>query len=152
MVACSNGDKLDRTYLPPNHASSGGSGNFLQTPVNDYQGIGGFDNGAAGNIGQANNYQNNGGFGNFAQNGEYAQNNFNNFGNAEIRPERPRAALDRSAAILRLDNENDGESFAYAYETENGIVAEENGVAANGVEAQGGYSYTSDDGQVYTVR
>ncbi|CAK1584184.1 unnamed protein product [Parnassius mnemosyne] len=41
---------------------------------------------------------------------------------------------------------------SYAFETENGIYAEENGVATNGVEAQGSYSYTGDDGQVYSVR
>lgn len=166
LVACSNAGKLDRSYLPPNHAgTSGGSGNFLQTPVNNYQAPDGFNNGAAGNVGHANNYQNNGDFGQnaagfeqnaggFNQNDEYARNNngYNNFGNAEARPERPRATLDRNAGILRLDNQNDGESYAYAYETENGIVAEENGVATNGVEAQGGYSYTGDDGQVYTVR
>lgn len=173
MVLCSNAAKLDRAYLPPNHAAtSGGSGNFLQTPVNNYQGTAGFNNGATGNVVQANNYQNNGDFGqnaanfeqnaggfvrndnNFAQNDAYGQNNngFNNYANAEARPERPRAAIDRNAAILRLDNENDGESYAYAYETDNGIIAEENGVATDGVEAQGGYSYTGDDGQVYTVR
>lgn len=166
MFTCCNAAKLDRAYLPPNHAStSGGSGNFLQTPVNNYQGNAGFNNEAVGNIGQANNYQNNGDYGRnaagfeqnaggFIQNNAYAQNNngYNNFGNAEARPERPRADLDRNAAILRMDNQNDGESYAYAYETENGIVAEENGVATNGVEAQGGYSYTGDDGQVYTVR
>lgn len=173
MVTCCNAAKLDRAYLPPNHAAtSGGSGNFLQTPVNNYQRNAGFNNGAVGNIGRANNYQKNGNYGqnaagfeqnadgyvqndnNFVQNDNYAQNNngYNNFGNTEARPERPRAALDRNAAILRLDNQNDGESYAYAYETENGIVAEENGVATNGVEAQGGYSYTGDDGQVYTVR
>ncbi|XP_026738194.1 uncharacterized protein LOC113501284 [Trichoplusia ni] len=70
----------------------------------------------------------------------------------ESRPERAQAALERNAAILRYDNNNDGETYAYAYETENGIVAEENGVATNGVQAQGGYSYTGDDGQVYSVR
>lgn len=160
VVTCCNAAKLDRTYLPPNYAAtSGGSGNFLQTPVNNYQGTTGFNNGAAGNIGQANNYQNNGDYGQnvagFEQNaGGYVQNGngFNNFAYTEARPERPRAAMDRNAAILRLDNQNDGESYAYAYETDNGIVAEENGVATNGVEAQGGYSYTGDDGQVYTVR
>lgn len=172
MVICTNAAKLGRGYLPPNHAAtSGGSGSYLQTPVNNYQGTAGFNNVAPGN-GQANNYQNNGDYGqsaagfeqnaggfiqngnNFAQNDVYGQNNngFNNFGNGEARPERARAAVDRNAAILRFDNQNDGESYAYAYETDNGIVAEENGVATNGVEAQGGYSYTGDDGQVYTVR
>lgn len=33
-----------------------------------------------------------------------------------------------------------------------GIHADESGVEANGIQAVGGYSYTGDDGQVYTVR
>ncbi|KOB58180.1 Cuticular protein RR-1 motif 19, partial [Operophtera brumata] len=32
------------------------------------------------------------------------------------------------------------------------IHAEETGVENNGIQAQGGYSYTGDDGQVYSVR
>ncbi|KAJ0174318.1 hypothetical protein K1T71_010464 [Dendrolimus kikuchii] len=32
------------------------------------------------------------------------------------------------------------------------IQAEETGVEANGIQASGGYSYTGDDGQVYSVR
>lgn len=65
--------------------------------------------------------------------------------------ERPRAALDRSANILRFESEVGPEAYSYGFETDNGIVAEENGVATNGVQAQGGYSYTGDDGQVYSV-
>lgn len=65
--------------------------------------------------------------------------------------ERPRAALDRAANILRFDSEVGPEGFSYGFETDNGIVAEENGVATNGVQAQGGFSYTGDDGQVYSV-
>ncbi|XP_028038874.1 pupal cuticle protein 36-like [Bombyx mandarina] len=62
-------------------------------------------------------------------------------------PERARASIDRGAEILRYDNQNDGETFAYAFETSNGISAEESGVATNGVQAQGSFSYTDDDGQ-----
>ncbi|XP_026320441.1 hornerin-like isoform X2 [Hyposmocoma kahamanoa] len=65
--------------------------------------------------------------------------------------ERPRAALDRAANTLRFENEVGPESYSYAFETDNGITAEENGVATNGVQAQGGFSYTGDDGQVYSV-
>lgn len=74
------------------------------------------------------------------------------FSPEENRPERPQAALERSASILRQDSQNDGETYTYSYETENGIYAEESGVATNGVEAQGGFSYTGDDGQVYSIR
>ncbi|CAG5015055.1 unnamed protein product [Parnassius apollo] len=65
---------------------------------------------------------------------------------------RPRAALERNAAILRSDSEVNDQGYHYAFETENGIQAEETGREANGIEAQGGYSYVGDDGQVYSVR
>ncbi|KAL0870113.1 hypothetical protein ABMA27_006269 [Loxostege sticticalis] len=156
VVAWSNAAKLDKTYLPPsNSQTSGGSGNFLQTPLAgpaDYQrqdqAIGFSRNG---NGFAQPEYSQNGN--EYSQNGnEYSQNGFNNFGSFENRPERAQAAFERNAAILRQDNQNDGETYSYAYETENGIIAEENGVATNGVEAQGGFSYTGDDGQVYSIR
>ncbi|XP_013162921.1 PREDICTED: cuticle protein 2-like [Papilio xuthus] len=65
---------------------------------------------------------------------------------------RPRAALERNAAILRSDSEVNEQGYRYAYETENGIQADEAGVEANGIQAQGGYSYVGDNGQVYSVR
>lgn len=63
-------------------------------------------------------------------------------------PERARASIDGNAEILRYDNQNDGETFAYSFETSNGISAEESGVATDGVRAQGAFAYTDDDGQV----
>ncbi|XP_061720785.1 collagen alpha-2(I) chain-like [Cydia pomonella] len=71
--------------------------------------------------------------------------------NGPQQPERPQAAADRNAEILRYDNQNDGETFSYHFETSNGISAEESGVATNGVQAQGGFSYTGDDGQFYKI-
>ncbi|XP_069361514.1 serine-rich adhesin for platelets-like [Maniola hyperantus] len=41
--------------------------------------------------------------------------------------------------------------FNYGFETENGIKMEENGVSNDGDKRQGGYSYTGDDGKVYSV-
>ncbi|KAG7301220.1 hypothetical protein JYU34_014108 [Plutella xylostella] len=196
VVGLSSCAKLDKTYLPPNAQTSGGSDNFLQTPNFSgplaYQGTADNSNYAQAGNGfsqnsfaprpngaPTNEYQNGNGFAspnsltgnNFSQDGnEYAsvdggnsnyvqngngfgQNAFNSdAGFAPSRPERPRAALERNAAILRQDMQNDGENFAYSFETENGIYAEESGVATNGVEAQGAYSYTGDDGQVYSVR
>ncbi|KOB64641.1 putative cuticle protein [Operophtera brumata] len=155
---------VSRTYLPPSHArTSGGSGNLLQTPLSDsntYSQNNGFSNGfpQTGNgFSQSGNEYSQSGIeipqsGSFAKNSEFNNvNGFNNFG-VEARPERAQATLERNAAILRQDNSNDGETFSYAYETENGIYAEESGVVTNGVEAQGGYSYTGDDGQVYSIR
>ncbi|XP_047536190.1 pupal cuticle protein 36-like isoform X1 [Vanessa atalanta] len=66
-------------------------------------------------------------------------------------PERAQASADRNAEILKYINENNGESYRYSYETSNGIFAEESGEATNGVRAQGGYSYTGDDGKTYSV-
>ncbi|XP_053614457.1 cuticle protein 3-like [Plodia interpunctella] len=65
---------------------------------------------------------------------------------------RPRAAYERNAAILRSVNDANEYGYRFAYETENGIQAEESGQEANGIQAQGSYSYTGDDGQVYSVR
>lgn len=135
-VTLAQAAKLDRVYLPPNAQAASGSDNFLNTPY------------------QSNNRiqdTNNNDFSNApVSNGDaYSQNDFSGF---ETRQERPQAAFERNAAILRQDNSNDGETYSYAYETENGIFAEENGVATNGVQAQGGYTYTGDDGNVYSVR
>lgn len=201
MASLSRCDKLDRTYLPPAYAqTSGGSGNFLQTPNfssqpsngngftqtgNDYAENGngfaqtgndyaqnrnsfaqtGNDYAPSGNgfAQGGNGYTQENGFpqgGNdLAQNGNDFAQNGNGFAQNGAgldsdfqRPERPRAAFERTASILRQDSQNDGETYSYSFETENGISAEENGVATNGVEAQGGFSYTGDDGQVYTIR
>ncbi|CAB3255830.1 unnamed protein product [Arctia plantaginis] len=128
--------KLDRVYLPPNARASAGSSNFLQTPK------------SFSSSGSAQNFNRYSGSLVSNQNA-YSQNVYSGF---EARPERTQASVERNAAILRQDSSNDGENYSYAYETENGIRAEESGVATNGVQAQGGFSYTGDDGKVYTVR
>ncbi|XP_026739799.1 cuticle protein 3-like [Trichoplusia ni] len=64
---------------------------------------------------------------------------------------RPQASLERNARIIALDSDVKEDSFRYNYETENGIKAEEQGREADGIEAQGGYQYTGDDGQIYSV-
>ncbi|RVE52993.1 hypothetical protein evm_002291 [Chilo suppressalis] len=69
----------------------------------------------------------------------------------EAKPERAQASYDRAANTLRFENEVGTDNYHFAFETDNGISAEENGVAADGVQAQGGFSYTGDDGQVYSV-
>ncbi|CAB3229149.1 unnamed protein product [Arctia plantaginis] len=135
-VTLAQAAKLDRVYLPPNAQAASGSDNFLRTPYQSNNGI---------------QEENSNDFANAPVSNEnaYSQNAFSDF---EARPERAQAAFERNAAILRQDNSNDGETYSYTYETENGIFAEENGVATNGVQAQGGYTYTGDDGNVYTVR
>ncbi|XP_059057925.1 uncharacterized protein LOC131851443, partial [Achroia grisella] len=69
----------------------------------------------------------------------------------ENKPERAQAARDRTAGILRYESNIGTDNYNYAFETDNGISAEESGVATNGVQAHGGYSYTGDDGHVYSV-
>ncbi|KAJ8954059.1 hypothetical protein NQ318_004364 [Aromia moschata] len=51
--------------------------------------------------------------------------------------------------ILRLENNNNGDgTYNYAYETGDGISAQEQGDATgDGTKTQGGYSYTAPDGQ-----
>ncbi|XP_038211271.1 pupal cuticle protein 36-like [Zerene cesonia] len=142
MVALSSGDKLDNTYLPPSHAQSSGGGNFLDTPNFGLRSSDSENFGPSNTNGQYNAYDNS----QADVNGDV--NNYNTFG----RQERTQAAFERNAAILRQDNVNNGDSYSYAFETENGITAEENGVATNGVEAQGGFSYIGDDGVQYSIR
>ncbi|NP_001166729.1 cuticle protein 3-like [Bombyx mandarina] len=64
---------------------------------------------------------------------------------------RARSSLEGGAAILRSESEVNEQGFHYAYDTENGISAEASGVEANGIQSQGRFSYTGDDGQVYAV-
>lgn len=70
---------------------------------------------------------------------------------AENKSERPQAAKDRNSNILALSNDVNTDSYSYGFETDNGIAVGENGVAVNGIQAEGGYSYQGDDGQVYKV-
>ncbi|KAI5640169.1 insect cuticle protein domain-containing protein [Phthorimaea operculella] len=65
---------------------------------------------------------------------------------------RTRASIDRNAQILRSTSDVNENGFHYAFDTDNGISAEETGVESNGIQASGQYSYTGDDGQVYNVR
>jgi len=60
--------------------------------------------------------------------------------------------------VLRYDNDNIGvDGFSYGYETSGGIKAEEVGKLINpgqeneAIAVRGSFSYTGDDGQVYTV-
>ncbi|XP_045777590.1 LOW QUALITY PROTEIN: cuticle protein 3-like [Maniola jurtina] len=64
---------------------------------------------------------------------------------------RPQASFERTARILAYDSDVKEDSYRYNYETENGIKAEEQGREVDGIEAQGGYKYTGDDGQLYSI-
>nr|CAI5858384.1 unnamed protein product [Callosobruchus analis] len=56
------------------------------------------------------------------------------------------------AATVRAENQPNGGDgiYSYSFETSNGISAQESGTGSVG--AQGGYSYTSPDGEVISVR
>ncbi|KPJ09510.1 Cuticle protein 3 [Papilio machaon] len=64
---------------------------------------------------------------------------------------RPQASLEKNARILAYDADVKEDSYRFNYETENGIKAEEQGQEVEGIEAQGGFQYTGDDGQVYAI-
>ncbi|GBP51159.1 Cuticle protein 2 [Eumeta japonica] len=72
-------------------------------------------------------------------------------GVTERRPVRPQAEFERNAAILKYENIVTPEGFAYSFDTENGIHADESGTAVDGVKAQGAFSYTGDDGKLYSI-
>ncbi|CAG9795955.1 unnamed protein product [Diatraea saccharalis] len=65
--------------------------------------------------------------------------------------ERPQAEADRNAVIPNYKNIITPEGFEYSFDTSNGIHADENGTATDGVKATGSYSYTGDDGKVYSI-
>ncbi|CAK1542827.1 unnamed protein product [Leptosia nina] len=65
---------------------------------------------------------------------------------------------DKEAVVLRFDNNNIGvEGYNYGVETSNGIQTQEEGVLTNvgteneALEVRGQFSYTGDDGILYTV-
>ncbi|XP_039759608.1 uncharacterized protein LOC120633465 [Pararge aegeria] len=67
------------------------------------------------------------------------------------KPERIHAEFDRKALIINYGQTINPDGYAYGYDTSNGIRAEEEGTATNGVKAKGSYSYIGDDGNVYEV-
>ncbi|CAK1550819.1 unnamed protein product [Leptosia nina] len=137
VATLSSGAKLDKTYLPPSNAQTAGGDNFLDAPQYETQNYGEQD--YTPSFDQEHNT--------YTDSVNYEQNSF-----VDARPERTQAAFERNAAILRQENVNNGDSYSFAYETENGITAEENGVATNGVEARGSFSYIGDDGKQYSIR
>ncbi|XP_075165054.1 cuticular protein 49Ab [Haematobia irritans] len=59
-------------------------------------------------------------------------------------------------AIIRLEDKVEEDGYHYLYETENGILAEENGrieslQTDSGLRSKGFYEYTGDDGNLYRV-
>ncbi|CAG5015068.1 unnamed protein product [Parnassius apollo] len=120
--------RLDKVYLPANSASSSGFNAGLQTPLTSGS------RPAQSYSGSAQNY-----------NSASAQ-SFSS------------ASASSQAEILRYENEINEEGYHYAYETSDGIKAEQNGRVIPGagpeegsLQVSGSYSYVGDDGQTYTI-
>lgn len=118
------------------HSNPGGNSFTLKGETGSHGGQGFPSNGPEvnGQIGQA---------------GQFPNSQFQVFD--ENKSERPQAVKDRNSNILTLSNDVNPNSYSYGFETDNGIAVGENGVAVNGIQAEGGYSYQGDDGQVYKV-
>ncbi|CAH0724188.1 unnamed protein product, partial [Brenthis ino] len=61
---------------------------------------------------------------------------------------RPQQEVEKNAAILKLDQAIEENSFHYSYETSNGIQGEESGDVT---QTRGGFAYKGDDGKIYSV-
>lgn len=96
-----------------------------------------------------------------AVNCAFPANNYNNHFNRQQQYQRQRnynyqPGPDAQAQILRNDQEVNPQSFQYAYETSNGIQAQEAGQLRQigreqAVVAQGSYSYTSPEGEPISI-
>ncbi|XP_045502114.1 serine-rich adhesin for platelets-like isoform X2 [Colias croceus] len=181
FIAVCTAAKLDRSYLPPANAdTAGGTSDILQVPVsrtnNQVSGdlpIGSYLNDHQGVIVDAavgTRASNPGKSGLGAPRITYGSKD-SRVGDAAFRdkhlqggpsflpqgfvdfskPERAQASSDSLARTVKEESDLGVDMFNYGYETSNGISASETGVATNGVEATGQYSFTGDDGQVYTV-
>ncbi|KPJ04113.1 Pupal cuticle protein 36 [Papilio xuthus] len=149
--------RLDNTYLPPRGgAGSGFGGNGFGGGAGApgrFGSAGGFGGaggagafggaGGGAGFGGAGSYNGGGGAGSYSGAGGAGSYNGGNY-NA-------RQSADAGAQILRLNNEINGDNFAYDFETSNGIRAEASGVATNGVQSQGSFAYKGDDGQDYSI-
>nr|Q8T634.1 RecName: Full=Pupal cuticle protein 36a; Short=CP36a; Flags: Precursor [Manduca sexta]AAL90882.1 cuticle protein 36a [Manduca sexta] len=163
-------DRLDNKYLPPRGNAGagfgpgfggagpkgggsgfGGAGSGFGGAGSGFGGAGsGFGGGAGGGFGhggagsgfggQAGGYSGAGGAGGYIGG---ASGQYSGRGGA--------ASADANAQILRLNNEVTAEGFAYDFETSNGIRADAQGVATNGVQSQGSFAYKGDDGQDYSI-
>lgn len=66
-------------------------------------------------------------------------------------PENAQIVRDYVSDVIKYHNDIGLNKFNYGFETNNGIKTSANGIAIDGVRAQGGFSYTGDDGREYSV-
>ncbi|XP_028134960.2 cuticle protein 3-like isoform X3 [Diabrotica virgifera virgifera] len=132
IIGLSYCGRLENTYLPPNQG-------------------GGYDSAAHASFNKISTHSAN----SFSSQNSFQQSSFNNKYSAPA-PSGPAGPINKEAndvPILRLDNNNDGETYNYALETGNGISMQEQGDASHdGTNAQGGFSYTAPDGQQISIQ
>lgn len=142
--------RLDNKYLPPNQQASSGNQQGYTDNQQGYSGNQqGFSGSQQGYSGSQQSYSGN------QQTYSGSQQAYS--GNQPaVSSNQYNGPIDKAAndvPILRLENNNDGETYKYAYETGNGISAQEEGDArGDGTKALGGFSYTAPDGQQITIQ
>ncbi|XP_055908373.1 pupal cuticle protein 20-like [Eupeodes corollae] len=160
FIGLSTAGKLSNNYLPPPHsaATAGGYGGFLQSPnrpSNHYIPP------QAASAKQQNLHYHGVSGGAFAGKSPHRpsqpQSQSGSYG-ASSSPSSFRQPQAEPIAILRSENVNNGDgSYNFAFETANGIRRQEEGHLRNPNSAnpeqvvKGSYSYTGDDGKLYTV-
>lgn len=158
-------DRLDNKYLPPRGNAGAGFGpgfNGAGPKPGGFGGAGSFGAGGAGGSGGAGGFgasaaynAGGGGAGGYNAGGsaglggtQYSGNVYNaGAGQYSSR----QSSADAAAQILRSNSEVTADGFAYDFETSNGIRADAQGVATNGVQSQGSFAYKGDDGQDYSI-
>lgn len=157
-------DRLDNKYLPPRgNAGAGGFGpGFGAAGAPGFGGAGGaggFGAGGAGGFGGGAGGRGAGGYGGagaggagsgFGGGAAYSGNAYNAPAGGAYNA-RGGSSADANAQILKLNSEVTAEGFSYDFETSNGIRADAQGVATNGVQSQGSFAYKGDDGQDYSI-
>ncbi|XP_047517092.1 pupal cuticle protein 36-like [Pieris napi] len=148
--------RLDNAYLPPRGGDGAGYGATGSGFRGSSFGSGGSGFGSGGGFSSGN-----GGFGagnaGFGAGSGFGAGGAGGFGNGGAGGYNAggvgggRQSADASAQILKLNSDVTAEGFSYEYETSNGIRADASGVATNGVQSQGSFSYKGDDGQDYSI-
>ncbi|CAF4877265.1 unnamed protein product [Pieris macdunnoughi] len=148
--------RLDNAYLPPRGGDGAGYGATGSGFRGSSFGSGGSGFGSGGGFSSGN-----GGFGagnaGYGAGSGFGAGGAGGFGNGGAGGYNAggvgggRQSADASAQILKLNSDVTAEGFSYEYETSNGIRADASGVATNGVQSQGSFSYKGDDGQDYSI-
>lgn len=160
ILALGAADRLDNRYLPPRgNAGAGYSGaagglgpkaggfgvastGFGQNGAG-FGGSGSFNAGFSGTQHSGNAYN--------APAQQYSGGSAGGYGGASGGFGGRSNPADAGAQILRQNSEVTAEGFSYDFETSNGIRADAQGVATNGVQSQGSFAYKGDDGQDYSI-